>query len=255
MYLAMPGELAAPYKSPAQRARVVTEGWGEENLYCANCSSPRLLRTTANVQAVDFTCPECEHPFQLKSQSRPFSARIVDAAYSAMRDAIQEGRTPSLLALHYDPLRWSVLDLILLPRFVFTLSCLERRKPLGSGARRHGWVGCNIVLTSIPPDARIPVVSNGHVARVSEVRERFARLRPLEDLRHEARGWTLDVLNVLRGMGRKEFTLAEVYAFEGELARLHPDNRNIRPKIRQQLQILRDMGFIQFHGRGVYRVS
>ena len=254
MYLEMPGDLAAPYKSPAQRARVVTEGWGEKNLYCANCSSPHLLRAAANAQVIDFTCPDCAHPFQLKSQSRPFSARIVDAAYSAMRDAIQEGRTPSLLALHYDPLRWSVLNLILLPRFVFTLSCLERRKPLGSGARRHGWVGCNIVLTSIPPDARIPIVSEGHVARASEVRERFARLRPLEGLRHEARGWTLDVLNVLRGIGQKEFTLTEGYAFEGELARLHPANRFVRPKIRQQLQTLRRMGLVEFLGQGRYRL-
>jgi type II restriction enzyme len=28
------------------------------------------------------------------------------------------------------------------------------------------------------------------------------------------------------------------------LERLHPDNRNIKPKIRQQLQALRDLGFL-----------
>jgi type II restriction enzyme len=254
MKLQMAGELAASYKNPAQRARVVTEGWGEVNLFCPSCTSPRLTRATANVPAIDFHCPECQHPFQLKSQSRPFSTRIVDAAYSAMRHAIEQGRTPSLLALHYDPLRWSVVNLILLPRFVLTLSCLERRRPLGSGARRHGWVGCNIVLTSIPPDARIPIVSNGRVAAVSEVRERFARLRPLAELRHEARGWTLDVLNVVRSLGRREFALGDVYAHQEALARLHPDNRNVRPKIRQQLQILRDLGFVQFLGAGRYRL-
>jgi hypothetical protein len=35
-------------------------------------------------------------------------------------------------------------------------------------------------------------------------------------------GWTVDVLNVVRGMGRWEFTLADVYAEEAALARLHP---------------------------------
>ena len=70
----------------------------------------------------------------------------------------------------------------------------------------------------------------------------------------EARGWTLDVLNVVRGMGRREFTLAEVYAFAGELARLHPRNRFVRPKIRQQLQILRDLGFVEFLGSGQYGI-
>ncbi len=32
--------------------------------------------------------------------------------------------------------------------------------------------------------------------------------------------------------------------------RLHPENRYVRPKIRQQLQILRDLGFVEFLGRG-----
>lgn len=251
----MPGDLAAPYRSRAQRARVVTESWGEENLYCANCISPRLRRTPRNAQVVDYTCPECGHPFQLKSQSRPFSARIVDAAYSAMRRAISEGKTPNLVALHYDPLRWRVLNLLLVPRFVFTLSCVERRKPLKAGARRQGWVGCNIVLANIPPDGKIPVVSAGVVAHPSEVRERFARLRPLESLRHDTRGWTLDVLNVVRGMGRRDFTLADVYAHESVLARLHPGNLHVRDKIRQQLQRLRDSGFLEFTGRGQYRLS
>jgi type II restriction enzyme len=67
-------------------------------------------------------------------------------------------------------------------------------------------------------------------------------------------GWTLDVLNAVRALGRREFTLAEVYAREAELERMHPQNRFVRPKIRQQSQILRDLGFVEFLGRGVYRV-
>jgi Dam-replacing HTH domain/Dam-replacing family len=33
---------------------------------------------------------------------------------------------------------------------------------------------------------------------------------------------------------------AEAYAFTRELEKLHPDNRHVRDKIRQQLQVLRD---------------
>jgi type II restriction enzyme len=58
----------------------------------------------------------------------------------------------------------------------------------------------------------------------------------------------------VRGIGQREFTLAQVYAHEAALARLHPQNRNIRPKIRQQLQILRDLGLIEFLGRGTYGI-
>ncbi|RJQ53985.1 MAG: restriction endonuclease, partial [Nitrospiraceae bacterium] len=34
-----------------------------------------------------------------------------------------------------------------------------------------------------------------------------------------------------------------------------PDNKHIRPKIRQQLQILRDKGIVEFKGQGRYGVK
>jgi type II restriction enzyme len=254
MLLQMPGRLAAAYKSPAQRARVVTEAWAEESLYCSNCSSSSLQRLGANAAAVDFTCPQCDAPYQLKSQSRPFSARITDAAYESMRRAIMADQTPNLFALHYDPAGWHVENLILIPRFVFSLSSLERRKPLRATARRGGWVGCNILLSNIPPDARIPLVASGVPASPASVRRQYDRLRPLAKLSHAMRGWTLDVLNAVRSLGKDEFSLAEVYAAEDTLARLHPENRHVRDKIRQQLQVLRDFGLVEFLGDGQYRL-
>jgi type II restriction enzyme len=206
------------------------------------------------MEAIDFTCPDCESPFQLKSLSRPFAARIVDAAYRAMRQAIVENRTPNLVLLHYDPACWEVKNLVLVPRVVFSLSLLERRKPLGPTARRRGWVGCNIMLANVPPDARIPIVADGIATSPTWVREQYARLRPLEKLGHEARGWRLDVLNVVRAFGREEFSLADVYACSVELARLHPHNLHVHDKIRQQLQRLRNLGFVEFVGRGNYRL-
>src|ERR1017187_6050226 len=53
----MTGDLSAAYKSGAQRARVVTEFWGESNLYCPNCSSPKLSRLQNNTKASDYSCP------------------------------------------------------------------------------------------------------------------------------------------------------------------------------------------------------
>jgi len=51
-----------------------------------------------------------------------------------------------------------------------------------------------------------------------------------------------------------EFTLADVYAHAGALAKLHPQNRHVRDKIRQQLQVLRDLGLLEFLGGGSYRL-
>jgi hypothetical protein len=43
------------------------------------------------------------------------------------------------------------------------------------------------------------------------VRASYNRLRPLEKLQVEKRGWTLDVLQVVQSLGKLEFTLADVY--------------------------------------------
>jgi len=252
MQLQMPIALAAAYKSPSQRARIISEAWGRENLYCPRCSSPRLEPSPPNTQVIDFICPRCTSAFQLKSQSRPFSQRINDAAYEVMRRAIEEDRAPNLLALHYNPIGWTACNLILVPSFAFTLSVLERRKPLGPTARRRGWVGCNILLANIPVDARIALILEGNPVSADLVRRCYTRLRSLEKVGHEKRGWALDVLNVVRSLDKAQFTLTEVYQHSAKLQGLHPKNLHVRDKIRQQLQRLRDMGLVEFVGGGRY---
>ena len=44
-----------------------------------------------------------------------------------------------------------------------------------------------------------------------------------------------------------------MYDFADELALKYPQNHNIKPKIRQQLQFLRDKGIIAFLGSGHYQ--
>jgi type II restriction enzyme len=242
------------YKSASQRARVGTESWGATNFFCPSCDSPRLNVAPRNTVAVDYFCPSCESPFQLKSQSKPLGGRIVDAAYSEMKRAILEDRTPNLFVLHYDLDTWAVRTVLLVPHFAFALSVVERRKPLAPTARRAGWVGCNILLDKIPVHARISIVSEGIPNTQHEVRSSYNRLRPLEKLQVEKRGWTLDVLQVVQSLGKLEFTLADVYAHTDALAKLHPKNAHVRDKIRQQLQVLRDLGPLEFLGSGSYRL-
>ena len=52
----------------------------------------------------------------------------------------------------------------------------------------------------------------------------------------------------------ERFQLADVYAFEDDLVELYRDNRHVRAKIRQQLQVLLDEGLIEFLGDGEYRL-
>ena len=254
MNLSLPSRDLDRYKSASQRARVGTEAWGAANFFCPSCDSPTLDSAPRGAAAIDYLCPRCAQSFQLKSQSKPFGSRILDSAYSEMRRAILEDRTPNLYVMHYDLTAWSVRTVILIPHFAFALSAIERRPPLAPTARRAGWVGCNILLSQIPADARIPIIASGSPRPPAAVRTDFRRLRPLENLKADARGWTLDVLNVVRSLNKQEFSLSEVYAHESSLAKLHPGNRHVRDKIRQQLQVLRDLGLLLFLSPGRYRL-
>ncbi len=70
----------------------------------------------------------------------------------------------------------------------------------------------------------------------------------------EARGWLIEVMKCVENIGKREFRLEDVYAFEAALGSLYPENRHVRQKIRQQLQVLRDRGYLDFVTRGYYRL-
>jgi len=242
--------VGAAYSSAAQVARVVTEDWGRRNLFCAACSSNALEQAPANTKAFDYSCPACSERYQLKGMRRWNGERILDSAYSTMIAAIQSDATPNLLLLHYTP-EWRIQQLLLLPRFFFSESIIEKRKPLAPTARRAGYVGCNIRIGLIPADGKIPIIEHGTSLAPSSVRERYGMVSGLGELGASIRGWTLDVLRCVRRLP-PGFALADMYAFEKELGKLHPDNKNIRPKVRQQLQILRDLGLVRFVRPGRY---
>ena len=242
------------YKSASQRARICTEPWGASNLYCPACESRHIDALPAGTHAAVFACPSCASRFQMKSKSSAFGNRVIDGAYVAMQRAIIADQTPNLFLLHYKLPQLTVENVLLIPHFAFSLSLLEKRKPLSPTARRAGWIGCNFLLERIPAEARIPVIQDGQTVDLSEVRKAYEKLRPLEKLNVQKRGWTLDVLNIVKSLNKQEFDLKEVYEHEDALAKLHPNNAHVRDKIRQQLQVLRDMHLLKFLGPGSYRL-
>jgi type II restriction enzyme len=171
-----------------------------------------------------------------------------------MRRSILRGQTPDLFLLRYERPAFVVKALTLIPHFALSVSVLEKRKPLSPEAERHDWVGCNFLLDRIPVDVRIPVISDGRIAPPSDVRAAYKKMKSLEELTDEKRGWTLDVLNVVRSLRKNEFTLSEVYDHADDLAALHPGNHHVNEKIRQQLQELRKLNFLEFLSPGCYRV-
>jgi type II restriction enzyme len=100
---------------------------------------------------------------------------------------------------------------------------------------------------------QVPVIRGGVIRDRAEVIHEWNNLRFVENRVGDARGWLLEVMNCVEQIGHTEFDLSEVYAYDDQLAATFPNNNNVRPKIRQQLQVLRDAGYLQFLGGGRYR--
>lgn len=245
--------LAAGYKSQSQIARVLSEGWFTKNAYCLACDSDEVRQTKANTGATDFVCPKCGHRYELKAFPKRPRVRLVDGALDTMLSHIHSRHAPTLCLMERTP-SWHVQGLTAIHSSFLVPDVIEARPPLGPNARRAGWVGCNIRLDRIARDGEIDVVANGAAEPVAAVRRKFQRFLPLAKKSAEQRGWTLLTLGVVRRFGKNEFTLQEMYAREAEFVAAYPGNHHVRDKIRQQLQVLRDLGVVSFEGRGEYKI-
>lgn len=242
--------LALGYTSRSQQARRITEGWIAKNGYCLRCDCDRLTPTTANTRSRDFICEQCSHGYELKSKLGHFSSKVLDGAYGAMLNTIREGRTPTFLLLEYSS-SWSVEGLRAIHHSLITETAIQARKPLSATARRAGWTGCNIVLPAIATQGQIQMFVGGTEVSKHVSRGAFAKLERLSTLSSNEKTWAAAVLRFTERMS-SIFTLQDIYRFEHEIQSLFPNNRNIRPKIRQQLQVLRDAGLLTFLGGGRY---
>jgi predicted Rdx family selenoprotein len=145
--------------------------------------------------------------------------------------------------------------LLIVPKHFFVQDIIEERKPLANTARRAGWVGCNILLNRIPDSGKIFYVRNGEVLPKDAVLYKWQQTLFLRDENVEARGWLIEVMKCVESIGKHEFELDDVYAFERQLNAIYPNNRHVKQKIRQQLQVLRDNGYLEFVSRGAYRLK
>jgi type II restriction enzyme len=177
MQLACDLSIAADYKSPAQRARVMSEHWFARNCYCLACESDRLLPAAANTKAMDFSCSNCGHQYELKTFAKRPTKSLVDGAYAALMSRIRANSAPTLCLLERND-AWQISGLTAIHSSFITAWVVERRKPLSENARRAGWVGCNIRLDRIPPDGEIAVIDGGICRTRADVCERRRKNRP-----------------------------------------------------------------------------
>ena len=255
MELTLPANIAGFYSSSSQRVRVMTEYWVNKSVFCPNCGSS-LSHFEANRPVADFYCTNCFEEYELKSKHGKMGNKIVDGAYSTMIARLLANNNPNFFFLTYNRFTFEISNFLTIPKYFFIPDIIQIRKALSPTARRTGWIGCNIVMSNIPEFGKIFYVQNGIAKSRNEVLDRWSKTEFIKGTHNiEAKGWLLDVLLCVEKLKKAEFSLEEVYSFEEYLKAKHPMNNNVKAKIRQQLQFLRDKDVIEFLGRGRYRMK
>ncbi len=115
-------------------------------------------------------------------------------------------------------------------------------------------VGLVAILTyaKYPNRGKVFLVKDQQVIPRENVTQHFQKTLFLRKQSMASRGWTLDIWQCIDRLD-DSFSLNQVYAFADELQLKHPENNHVKDKVRQQLQVLRDKGIIEFVSRGHYR--
>lgn len=246
-------ELAAKYRSKSQIARVLTEAWISDNMYCPRCGNDKIEHFPNNKKVADFFCPKCGSAYEMKSKSGSMGRKIANGAYDTFVQRITSNTSPDFLILNYSTEKLCIKNLWFIPKHFFVPNIVEKRKPLPNTARRAGWIGCNIYFDKIPKQGQIGIICNRIPIAKNDVIAQVQDMSFFDTDNISTRSWIVDILYCINKIPKTIFSLEDVYQFESWLASQHPANHNIRPKVRQQLQILRDNNIIEFLGNGLYK--
>ena len=246
---------AKGYKSNSQITRVLTESWVKSNIFCPSCGNDNLNQFNNNSPVADFLCVTCKSEYELKSKKDSFVNRIVDGAYETMIKRINADNNPHFFFLNYSFKNLEVINFLVIPKHYFVDDIIEKRKPLNITARRAGWTGCNILLQNIPSSGKIYLIKDGVFQSKKKVLDSWSKTSFLASQKKESRGWIIEILKIIESIPNKDFKLSDIYKFEDYLKQRFPNNNFVKDKIRQQLQVLRDKGLLEFKGNGLYKKS
>jgi len=254
MNLNLYSSAADTYHSKSQKIRVLSENWVNEYIYCPSCGNS-VSEYENNKPVADFYCSTCKEDYELKSKSgKSLGKTIIDGKYDTMIERITSQTSPNFFFLNYDKNTFDVLNFVATPKHMFVPEMIiKRNKGL---ANRPNYFMCNIDISNIPNSGKIFYIKDGEQENKDKILDDWNRtsfLKQSTDLK--SKGWLLDTMVCIDKINKNNFTLNDIYQFEERLRLKHPENNNIQAKIRQQLQVLRDKNYLEFQGRGKYKIK
>ena len=153
MNLIFDKELADSLNNPAQKIRVISESWTEENIFCPNCGHFEINKHRNNKPVADFFCSNCDEDYELKSKKDKMGNRILDGAYGTMIERLNSENNPSFFFLNYDVHNYEVQNFIVVPKHFFTPEMIIKRNK--GIPNRPNYIMCSIDLSLIPHSGKI----------------------------------------------------------------------------------------------------
>lgn len=125
-------EPQTPYKSGSQSARVWTERWVRDWVYCPNCGSPKINPFPNNSPVADFLCYACREEYELKSQKTLFGEKVLDGSFRTKCARLEASNNPSLFLLNYDLKQLSVTNFFVIPKHFFVREIIQEAQTASS---------------------------------------------------------------------------------------------------------------------------
>lgn len=163
--------VAEGFASRSQIARLWTETWAEQYLYCLNCPADELGALPAGTKVADLQCYSCSMRYQVKGKNGRFGATIQSSAYAPLLEAARTGSMPGYVLIEYDPRFHIVVFVDAIHGEDIGEDRIIPRRPLSDTARRVRWQGCVINITGLD-DRRVRIVQPAGLER-GVVRKRW----------------------------------------------------------------------------------
>lgn len=235
--------------SKKQIIKAITEHWTANNIFCPICWSA-LDKHKTDKPINDLFCIDCKNDFELKSEKWKFAKKIPWGSYDKAIQTIEE-KPMHLFVLKYSD-DFTITNFLVVPKYFFTKDIIVKRpKALKN---RPNYFMSDIDFSAIPESWKIHYIQNGTYKTRTQILQEWEKIKFLENEKLESKWWIFDIMKCIEKLNKKEFSLQEMYSFEKDLQNLYPENKNIKPKIRQQLQFLRDKWYLEFSQRWKYKL-
>jgi len=229
-----------------QAIKVLTEYWTANNIFCPVCWSA-LMQHKIDKPVNDLFCRECSADFELKSSKWNLWKTIPWWDYEVMVKTMLENPM-HLFVLKYSE-DYTIKNFLVVPKYFFIPEIIQKRntsKVKQKNWKIRLWTWWNILFDKIPESWKIHYIKDWTYKTRTEILEEWERVKFLEKTKEKSKWWIFDVMICIEKLWKKVFHRKELNIFYDELKLKYPNNNNVDAKVRQQLQFLRDRGYLEF---------